>query len=58
MKQPESKVQQTGNEQGVKGKAKPKDKMSKRLKAMNSKSRGKAGAGGSKVSLQGKGLLV
>ena len=56
MRRPDSMVQ-SGEGEAVKGKAKPKDRMSKKLAAMSRKGSRK-GAGDSKVSLQGRGLLL
>lgn len=55
MRRPENMASQEG--EAVRGKAKPKDKMSKKLAAMSRKGGKKGGAEG-KVSLQGRGLLL
>ena len=55
MRRPDSQAATEG--EAVKGKAKPKDKMSKKLVAMSKKGGRKSAAEG-KVSLQGRGLLL
>ena len=55
MRRPDSMAATEG--EAVKGKAKPKDKMSKKLAAMSKKGARK-GAGEGKISLQGRGLLL
>lgn len=56
MRRPESMVS-AGEGEAVKGKAKPKDRMSKKLAAMSRKGARKSAENG-KVSLQGRGLLL
>jgi hypothetical protein len=58
LNQPDSNIP-LGEGEAVKGRAKPKDRMSKKLAAMSRKG-GKKGAGEGKggVSLQGRGLLM
>lgn len=55
MRLPQSSVA-AGEGEAVKGRAKPKDRMSKKLAAMSRKGGAKSGSG--KVSLQGRGLLL
>ena len=56
MRRPDNMVP-AGEGEAVKGKAKPKDRMSKKLAAMSRKGTRKS-AGDGKVSLQGRGLLL
>ena len=56
MRRPDNAVP-AGEGEAVKGKAKPRDRMSKKLAAMSRKG-GRKGAGDGKVSLQGRGLLL
>lgn len=56
MRRPDNLVP-AGEGEAVKGKAKPKDRMSKKLAAMSRKG-GHKGAADGKVSLQGRGLLL
>ena len=54
--QPESRIT-AGEGEALKGRAKPKDKMSKKLAAMARRT-GKKGPGEGKVSMQGRGMLM